>query len=76
MNAAIQDILDTALHLSDKDRADLAASLLESLDQPFDTDAQTAWAEEVHRRLAELDAGTVKPVPWDQARQVISGAAV
>jgi len=76
MNAAVQEVLNTALQLPDRDRADLAASLIESLDQPFDSDSQTAWAEEVHRRLAELDGGTVKPVPWDEARQVIAGRAV
>jgi putative addiction module component (TIGR02574 family) len=73
MNAAVQDILNTALRLPDQDRAQLAASLLESLDRPFDADAQAAWATEVHRRLAELDTGTVKPVPWDEARFVIAG---
>ena len=76
MNAAIQEILDTVLRLPDRDRADLAASLIESLDRPFDSDAQTAWAEEVCRRLAELDSGTVRPVPWDEARQVIAGRVV
>ena len=73
MNAAIQEVLNTALQLPDRDRADLAASLIESLDQPFDSDSHTAWAEEVGRRVAELDGGTVKPVPWDEARQIIAG---
>lgn len=73
MNVAIQEILNTVLQLPDSDRADLAASLLESLDQPFDSDAQAAWAEEIGRRLAELDGGTVRPVPWEEARQVIAG---
>ena len=76
MNVAIQDILNTALRLPDKDRADLAASLIESLDRSFDSDAQTAWAEEVGRRLAELDDGTVRPVPWEEARPTIVGRAV
>ncbi|MBU4272997.1 MAG: addiction module protein [Planctomycetes bacterium] len=73
MNAAIQELLDTALRLPDKDRADLAASLIESLDQPFDPDAQTAWAEEVRRRLADLDNGSVEAISWDEARQAIAG---
>ena len=73
MNAAAQEVLNTALQLPDRDRADLAASLIESLDRPFDSDSQAAWAEEVQRRLAELDSGTVKPVPWDEARPVIAG---
>ena len=73
MSTAIQEILNTALRLPDKDRAELAASLIESLDQPFDSDAQTAWAEEIGRRLAEVDRGAVKPIPWDEARQIIAG---
>jgi putative addiction module component (TIGR02574 family) len=73
MNASAQDILNTALLLPDKDRASLAASLIESLDQPFDADSQTAWAEEVGRRLAEIDSGTVQMVSWDNARRIIAG---
>ena len=73
MDATTQEILSTALRLPDKDRADLAASLIESLDEPFDSDAQIAWAEEIRRRLAELDSGAVKAVAWDEARRVIAG---
>jgi putative addiction module component (TIGR02574 family) len=73
MNAAIQEILNTVLRLPDKDRADLAVSLIESLDQPFDIDARDAWAEEIRRRIAELDSGAVKTVAWDEARQIIAG---
>lgn len=73
MNTAIQELLDTALRLPENDRADLAASLIESLDQLSDPDAQTAWAEEVRRRLADLDNGLVKAISWDEARQTIGG---
>ncbi len=73
MNTATQEILNTALQLSEKERADLAASLIESLDRPFDSDVQAAWADEIRRRLADLDSGAVKAIPWDEARQVIAG---
>ena len=73
MNVAIQEILNTALQLPDKDRAELAASLIESLDQPFDSDVQAAWAEEIQRRMADLDCGAVKAIPWDEARRMIAG---
>jgi putative addiction module component (TIGR02574 family) len=76
MNITSQEILNTALQLPDKDRADLAASLIESLDRSFDSDTQAIWAEEVSRRLAELDSGTVRAVPWDEARQIIAGRTV
>jgi len=72
MNATAQELLQTALQLPDSVRADLAASLIESLDQPFDADASAAWAEEIGRRVAAIDAGTVPLVAWDEARQTIA----
>ena len=71
----VQELLSTALRLPDKDRAELAASLIESLDQPFDADAQAAWAEEIERRISELDNGSVRAVPWEDARRIIAGPA-
>ena len=73
MNTTTHELLESALQLPERDCADLAASLIESLDESFDADAQTAWAEEVRRRLADLDSGSVRTVPWDQVRQVIAG---
>jgi putative addiction module component (TIGR02574 family) len=73
MTATVQELLTTALRLSEDERADLATSLIESLDHPFDADARDAWAEEIRRRVEELDHGTVKTVPWDEARKTISG---
>jgi putative addiction module component (TIGR02574 family) len=73
MNVTTHELLESALQLPEQDRADLAASLIGSLDQSFDADAQTAWAEEVGRRLTDLDSGSVKTVPWAQAREVIAG---
>jgi putative addiction module component (TIGR02574 family) len=73
MIANAQEILQTALQLPDNERADLAASLIESLDQTFDTDAQDAWAQEVSRRVAEIDSGAVATVSWNNARRIIAG---
>lgn len=66
-----------ALQLSSEARASLAAELIESLDDVEDApeDVEAAWADEVGRRLAEIDAGTVTPVPWSEARQRIRAAA-
>jgi len=73
MNVVAQNLLESALQLPEQDRAHLAASLIESLDPSIDADAQMLWAEEVRRRLSDLDIGAVKTVPWDEARQVIAG---
>ena len=32
------------------------------------SDVETAWSEEIKRRLAEIDAGTVELISWDEVR--------
>jgi len=70
------DLLREALRLPPEARAALAAELIDSLDgvdPPEDVEA--AWAEEIRRRLADVDAGVVKPIPWEEARRRIMAAA-
>ena len=63
------EILKEALALPTEARAALAGSLLDSLDTDVDEDAEAAWATEVNRRVAELDSGAVKTVPWAEVRR-------
>ena len=65
------DLLKEALKLLPEARAALAGSLLDSLDQEFDDNAEAAWHAEIDRRVKELDSGTVKPIPWSEARRKI-----
>lgn len=58
-----------ASELSEKDRADLAGLLVESLEGEPDEEVEAAGAAEIQRRVAELDAGTVKSIPWEAVRQ-------
>jgi putative addiction module component (TIGR02574 family) len=57
------------MHLSEQERADLAATLIQSLENRYDDHATQAWDAEIQRRVAELDAGAVKPVPWMDVRR-------
>ena len=41
--------------------------------QSVDEDAETAWAEEIARRVQKLDSGKAKTVPWAKARRMILG---
>ncbi len=67
------DILRDALELPPEARAALAGSLLDSLDQTVDEDAESAWEVEIVTRLKELDEGRVQLVPWVEARRRIAG---
>jgi putative addiction module component (TIGR02574 family) len=63
------ELLKQALALSDKERAELAATLIDSLDTTFDDDAEAAWQEEIARRLKDVESGKVKTIPWDEVRR-------
>jgi len=64
-----QELLKKALALPDKERADLAGSLIDSLDDTVDENAEAAWQEEVVRRLHEVRSGKVKTTSWNDVRQ-------
>jgi len=64
-------ILEEALKLPVEARAALAGSLLESLDEVVDENVEAAWADEIARRVDELNTGKAKTVPWTQARRRI-----
>jgi len=71
MQRDASDILEDALELPPEARAALAGSLLDSLDQTIDEDAESAWETEIAARLKELDEGRVRVVPWVEARRRI-----
>jgi putative addiction module component (TIGR02574 family) len=73
MNEAEARILEDALKLPPEARAAIAGSLLDSLDQPADPDAEAAWEAEIAKRIRELDGQAVTPVPWSEARRTIVG---
>jgi putative addiction module component (TIGR02574 family) len=62
------EILKEALELPPEARAALADSLWDSLDSEVDPDADAEWRQEIQRRLADLNSGSVTAVSWSQAR--------
>jgi putative addiction module component (TIGR02574 family) len=69
MSPNVEDLLKKAMTLSPEARADLASSLIESLDQTVDEDVEAAWQQEIARRVEELDSGRVKTIPWTEVRR-------
>jgi putative addiction module component (TIGR02574 family) len=70
MNPRTKKVLDDALRLPLAEREALASQLFDSLEAD-DANAEAAWQTEIERRIAELDAGQVKPIPWAEARRLI-----
>ena len=71
------ELLHRCLALSAEERAELAGSLLESLDVARDDPeaVEAAWNEEIARRIEDLDSGKVKAVSLKTFRRKLSSAA-
>ena len=64
MPTSVVQLFTEACRLDEGDRAALAGLLLESLDQAPSPGVEAVWAEEIERRVRDLDSGEVKTVAW------------
>lgn len=67
-------LLHEALRLPRRERADVAAELLASLDDELTDDPQElekAWAAEIERRARRVLAGGSAGAPWEDVEQRI-----
>lgn len=65
------ELEDAVLHLPIEHRAYLAEKLLESLDQPSESEVQQMWLLEADRRAQEIDEGRVNLVSSEELEQKI-----
>jgi putative addiction module component (TIGR02574 family) len=74
MTQEASDLLKKALALSTEERAQLVDLLLKSLEERHEDPAsvEAAWNDEIARRIADLDSGKAKTIPWEEVRQRIS----
>ncbi len=61
-------MLRDALALPETDRADVAGTLLDSLEPAPEPGVEKAWKEEVAVRVAALDAGEIETIAWEEVR--------
>jgi len=67
-----QEILEAALELPEKDRETLVDKLAASLHGGFaSAEIEQAWAAEIERRCADVDAGRAILRDWDEVRDEI-----
>jgi len=69
MSVDSEKLIEKALELTDSERADIAASLIDSLDTTVDPDAELQWEQEILRRVDDLRNGRVKTIPWPEVRK-------
>jgi putative addiction module component (TIGR02574 family) len=68
------ELLQRALSLTEEERAELAASLLNSLEASPDPDAEALWQEEISRRASALDSSQSRTIPWQEVQSQVSAA--
>jgi len=61
-------LLEQVRSLPEHDRAEIATRLLESLDPDAQQGVDEAWAAEIERRCAAVDAGTMGTSDWKDVR--------
>jgi putative addiction module component (TIGR02574 family) len=68
MSPTVEKLFREASDLPEADRAELAGRLLDSLESERDEGVEAAWAEEIERRIRQIDSGEVKTIPWEEVR--------
>jgi len=68
MSSRFQRALEEALQLSDDERAELAARLLDSVGESPE-EVERAWVDEAQRRFVEIERGEVQTLPWAEVRK-------
>ena len=68
MAKSARQLFEEAMRLDPKERAALMRLLIDALDADTEEGSEEAWRAEVERRIAELDAGAVETVPWEELR--------
>lgn len=73
MSTEGQQFLQAALALPESERAEIAATLIRSLDSESGDDIDAAWAAEIEKRIRSIDDGSAKLIPWDDVMQEVDG---
>lgn len=66
MSNTLAELKEKASRLPETERAELALSLIESLDGPADPDVEEAWRIEIERRVGQIERGEVQLIPGDE----------
>jgi len=66
MSSTLSELKKKASQLPEEERAELALSLIESLDGPVDSDVEEAWQQEIERRVRQFERGEVELIPAEE----------
>ncbi len=67
MTEQAHKLLVAVLQLPEDERAELVVAVMDSFEPSPEEDAE--FAEEIKRRIAEVESGAVKTIPWEEVRK-------
>lgn len=73
MERNLKNVFREDAQLTESDRATLAGLLTETLHPASEPDVEAAWSEEIKKRVAEINAGTVELIPWEDVQAELFG---
>jgi putative addiction module component (TIGR02574 family) len=68
MGPLTEQLFQAALALPEEERLELVEAILAAQGSEGGLPFDPAWPDEVRRRSAEVEAGTVRPTPWSAVR--------
>jgi len=74
MTSRAEQVLSEALALSKDERGAVAARLFDTLDCEATGEVETAWRNEIRRRVQELESGEVETMSWQEAKKRLAGS--
>jgi putative addiction module component (TIGR02574 family) len=69
MNSDAERVLTAALGLPDDQRLEIVEALIVSFQAPDRPPFDDSWREVIERRSSELEAGSVRGIPWDEVKR-------
>jgi putative addiction module component (TIGR02574 family) len=69
MALSVEQVRSAALGLPDVDRIELIEALIESVEHPNQPPFDESWRAEIRKRSAELKAGSVETIPWEEVKR-------
>ena len=69
MSPTTEQLLASALTLSESERLELAGALLAASDPPPPEPVGDAWVDELRRRSTQIDAGEVTLSSWSEVKR-------
>jgi putative addiction module component (TIGR02574 family) len=69
MDEKLKTILENAFNMPPEQRAFIAGRLIDSLNDTADADVETAWQQEIQKRIASAEKGEASFMSWEEVKK-------